>query len=388
MKHFPTNLEVQNKLITLLNKSLDEKKLMRGLTALEKNYKSALYSNLLSVLSNLYFRENSARKHWDNILVHKDELESIFHRDIDLRVALLDYFLAKSKKMKNPVVVEIKIFQKTKESSIIDELTGLYNYRHFLSALKKEVRRAERYNSPISLLMLDIDDFKDFNDSHGHLTGNEALRRIAKLLTDNVRKVDTVARYGGEEFAVVLPETNKQGAVTIAERIREAIEKYPFPIHNGSRKRHLTVSGGVATFIVDAKTPTEFLRKADSALYIAKSQGKNTIRVYLNERRAYARINSSCIGSFWIIPSDQHIFQTKNLSLNGILFETTRSIPIATMIEMRLNIPTSPTQITCRARVARTEEFEENRFDIGVRIVDMRKKDKKYFSSYIRSLMT
>lgn len=380
-------MEVQEKILHLLHREdTDEKRLMRWIASLEKKYPRTLFSNLLAILSNLQFSEASARKHWKKILAHKEDMESANNRNIDFRVALLDYFLAKSKKMKNPVVVEIKIFQKTKESSILDELTGLYNYRYFLFSLTKEAKRASRYNSFVSLLMLDVDNFKDFNDANGHLAGNEALKRIARLLMDNVRGVDIVARYGGEEFAVILPETNKQGAMTIAERIRKSIAKHSFPIQNGSGKRHLTVSGGVSTFVVDARTPSELLRKADSALYIAKSQGKNSIQLYLNERRAYARINASCIGSFWIVSSDYRYFTTKNLSVNGILFETDRSIPINTVIEMKLNIPTVSYQLTCKARVARVEEIDIERYDIGVKILEMNKKERKIFRAYVDTL--
>jgi len=380
-------IEAHEKLMGLLNKEgLTEKKLIRGVTALEKTHKNVIYSNLLAILSNLQFNEKSARKHWESIIAHKKELSSSIGRKIDFRVALLDYFLAKSKKMKNPIVVEIKIFQKTKKSSIIDELTGLYNYRYFLSALEKEKSRADRYHSPFSLIMLDVDDFKDFNDHNGHLAGNEALRRIARILKDNIRGVDILARYGGEEFAVILPETIKQGALTIAERIRKAVEKYRFSMQNGSSTRKLTVSGGVATYIVDAKTSKELLQKADSALYTAKSEGKNAVHLYLNERRAYARISTSCIGSYWILSSDYHTFQTKNISINGILFEADRSLPLSTVLEMKLNFPTTTRTIMCKTRVARTEETERGRYDIGVRILEMSRRDRKVFNSYLGTL--
>jgi len=380
-------IDAHEKLLGLLNKEdLTEKKLIRGVTALEKTHKYVLYSSLLSILSNLQFNEKSARKHWESIIAHKKELSSSIRRKIDFRVALLDYFLSKSKKIKNPVVVEIKIYQKTKKSSIIDELTGLFNYRHFLSALEKEKSRADRYNSPFSLIMLDVDDFKDFNDHNGHLAGNEALRRIARILKDNIRGVDILSRYGGEEFALILPETIKQGALTIAERIRKAIEKQRFAVQDGSPRGRLTVSGGVATYLVDAKTPKELLQKADSALYTAKSEGKNAIHVYLNERRAYARISTSCIGSYWILSSDYHTFQTKNISMNGILFEADRSIPLSTVLEMKLNFPNTTRTITCKTRVARTEESEGGRYDIGVRILEMSRRDRRIFNSYLSTM--
>ncbi len=380
------NLEVQERLIDILKRDgVDEKKVMRSVMTLEKTFKDVIYSNLLSILCNLQFSESAARAHWRKILAHKDDLSACEGRPVDFRVALLDYFLAKSKKMKNPVVVEIKIYQQTKTSSIVDELTGLYNYRYFLTALKKEEDRAGRYSSPFSLLMLDVDDFKDFNDKHGHLAGNEALKKVAQILRDNVRGVDIVSRYGGEEFAAILPETNKAGALTIAERIRKEVEKQKFAGRDGSRRDRITVSGGVATYLVDAKSTKDLLQMADSALYIAKSQGKNSIHLYLNERRSYARISNACIGNFWVLSSDYHTFETKNISHNGLLFEADTPLPLGTVLEMKLNLPSIARQVSCKTRVARAEESEKGKFDIGVKILEMAKKDRQRFNEYVRS---
>ena len=159
--------------------------------------------------------------------------------------------------------------------SIIDELTGLYNYRHFQEVLAKEIGRAKRYSHILSLLLIDIDEFKEYQDARGHLSGDSALRDIAQFIRDSVRGVDIVARYGGEEFVVLLPETEKQQAAKVAERIREGIAETI--LSTGDR---LTVSIGVATYPEDAQNNVELISRADQALYRAKEMGRNRTSVW------------------------------------------------------------------------------------------------------------
>ncbi|MCM8771246.1 MAG: diguanylate cyclase [Candidatus Omnitrophica bacterium] len=156
------------------------------------------------------------------------------------------------------------------ELSILDSLTGLYNHRHFYEVLPREIERAQRYNHPVSLLMIDIDDFKIYNDTNGHLAGDKLLQDLASVLVKGVRSVDMVFRYGGEEFTVICPETAKQGGVEIAKRIFNLVrEKLP-----------VTMSVGLSTYPDDAQVVQELVAKADLAMYEAKQLGKNRICVF------------------------------------------------------------------------------------------------------------
>lgn len=171
-----------------------------------------------------------------------------------------------------PLTIErFKYFGEMKLLSITDGLTGLYNHRYFMEQLQKELERASRHNHPFSLIMLDIDRFKDYNDRFGHLEGNKVLKGIGGLLRKNSRAIDTVARFGGEEFSIILPEIGKEGATSFANRLVKKIAKHPFP------KRRVTVSGGVATFSQDGSTVMELIRRADTALYEAKRLGRDRI---------------------------------------------------------------------------------------------------------------
>jgi two-component system cell cycle response regulator len=159
-----------------------------------------------------------------------------------------------------------------------DPLTQVVNRRALFTRLGGELERAKRYESVMSILMLDIDHFKDVNDTHGHLVGDDVLREVAGLLQSTVRAVDIVARYGGEEFVIVLPETPLPGAVTFAERIRALIEVHPFCQTQGPFS--ITASVGVAAFPSEGVESIEDLfARADDALYRAKAEGRNAVAV-------------------------------------------------------------------------------------------------------------
>ncbi len=156
-----------------------------------------------------------------------------------------------------------------------DQLTGLFNRQKFNEIFKKEIKREKRYNNNLSLIIFDIDNFKNFNDDFGHNVGDEVLKIISKVLLENIREHDSVARWGGEEFLVLLPQTDELGAKNVAEKIRKAIESYK----RDDIPRQITASFGVTRFKQD-DNETSVLKKADDALYKAKKEGKNRVEVF------------------------------------------------------------------------------------------------------------
>jgi two-component system cell cycle response regulator len=170
-------------------------------------------------------------------------------------------------------VANVRAHEETSRQSVTDPLTGAGNYRHLKSTLAKEVERATRFDRPLSLLMLDLDHFKQVNDSAGHAFGDAVLREFARRLFGCLREVDVVARYGGEEFVVVLPETAAEGACAVAERIVEAVRRDLF--RAGNKSRTVTVSVGVSSFPDHGRTSSELMRAADAALYTAKRDGRD-----------------------------------------------------------------------------------------------------------------
>jgi diguanylate cyclase (GGDEF)-like protein len=161
--------------------------------------------------------------------------------------------------------------------SITDGLTKLHNHRFFQDQLTREIRRVERSGEPLSMLLIDIDDFKRLNDRQGHSAGDEILKRIADIMNSTLRGSDLCARYGGEEFVILAPGTDTQGAYLLAEKVRTAIAEQSFIVDDSLRPTRVTVSAGVAAFKGNRKL---FFDKADQALYRAKADGKDCVVVH------------------------------------------------------------------------------------------------------------
>lgn len=169
----------------------------------------------------------------------------------------------------------LRLYQQIERLAITDSLTEVYTRRYIMSRFEEEVNRSRIRKIQISFLMIDVDYFKHVNDQYGHLTGDQILREAAGLIKEHVRGIDIVGRYGGEEFCVVLPDTDRDGARYVAERIRQAVEKTPLKAYDNVLK--VTVSIGSATFPDDGQNCAELLDKADTALYRAKDAGRNRI---------------------------------------------------------------------------------------------------------------
>lgn len=172
------------------------------------------------------------------------------------------------------------LYKKIEKLAITDGLTKVYNHRYFYKLVEEEAERCRRYQTVFSLIMLDLDHFKKFNDKYGHRAGDTALFNVARVLKASTRTIDVVSRYGGEEFAIVLPETEPASARAVAERIRKSIYDGYFSVSENQPPVHVTVSIGVATSPYDATDINELIEMADKALYYSKETGKNRVSVW------------------------------------------------------------------------------------------------------------
>lgn len=175
-------------------------------------------------------------------------------------------------------VVRVTLYETARQlarAATVDSLTGLLNYRFFHYQLTAECSKSSRYERPLSLAVIDIDHFKQVNDTYGHQTGDAVLRELADLVRKQVRAADTPCRIGGEEIALILPDTEPAQALTVCERLRAAVAEHDFP-HVG----HLTVSAGIAGYPGDAADERQLLHLADAAMYSAKQAGRNLTRVW------------------------------------------------------------------------------------------------------------
>ncbi len=169
---------------------------------------------------------------------------------------------------------EAKYHEEIYRMTIVDGLTQVHNKRYLFEALEREIVRARRHERPLSLLMFDIDLFKNVNDQYGHLAGDYALRELARLVQDRIRRDEVFARYGGEEFVIVLPETPQDGATALAESIRSRVEAHPFVFQTEAIP--LTISIGCAE-LIEQKSAEELIGLADQKLYEAKRSGRNRV---------------------------------------------------------------------------------------------------------------
>jgi diguanylate cyclase (GGDEF)-like protein len=170
-----------------------------------------------------------------------------------------------------------RLFRQVQTQAMTDALTGLYNHRYFQEQLDREIKKADRNNESLSLILLDLDHLKRINDTHGHRAGDTALGHVAAILRSTVRDIDICARYGGEEFVIILPQCEGEAAFQVAERVREAIALKPSPSVGA-----MTASIGLATYPAPARTKEELIEMADRAMYLAKGAGRNRVRTLMH----------------------------------------------------------------------------------------------------------
>lgn len=200
-------------------------------------------------------------------LVGKREFDQ---EDMTLLQAMADY---------SAIALENAIHvQRIHELTITDDCTDLYNVRHLNFVLDTEIYRSNRYQYEFSLIFLDLDHFKEVNDTHGHLVGSKLLREMAELIRGSLRLIDYAFRYGGDEFVILLPQTGKESANVVARRLHERVNEKKFMAEEGLNL-HLTASFGLATYPADATTKAEMIRLADEAMYLAKNTSRNSIAV-------------------------------------------------------------------------------------------------------------
>ena len=173
-------------------------------------------------------------------------------------------------------IVTSRDYEHTYKLAVTDGLTDMYNHRYFQEQMKQNIENSKRYNTPFSLIMVDIDFFKKFNDTYGHQSGDAVLRQVATTIKKNIRSTDIPCRYGGEEMSVILTNTKKEEAAIVAQKICEAVREREFELATGDWT-HVTISLGVATMPENGSDAQELIEYADKCLYVAKENGRNQV---------------------------------------------------------------------------------------------------------------
>jgi diguanylate cyclase (GGDEF)-like protein len=236
------------------------------------------YQALALAVADLSASEEEAGQTFDMLHLHQQRMEQALGRPVGIKSAALDLLENVELALKVVEGGSQPSYWQLEQMAFRDQLTGLRNFRFFSSRLPEELQRAKRYRHQLSLVMVDIDYFKKFNDTHGHQAGNVALNHLASILNSTVRETDIVARYGGEEFALILPETTKRLAQDLATRLRSNVEASPVVL--GTNHHRITISLGIATFPRDCSTWQSLVEDADKALYQSKHDGRNRVTTY------------------------------------------------------------------------------------------------------------
>lgn len=245
---------------------------------LKDKYGDKVYVYMLFVLTHQNYPEKNVRIFWERIVSHKYTMEKLLTRPVGISVAAMDYLANIDQHFKEPSIISNRKLIKIADIALKDGLTQLFDVSTFRTKLKTEINRYKRYGSKVSLIMLDIDDFKLINDLHGHQEGDRVLCELSRIITTSVRDFDTCSRYGGEEFTVILPQTDSPEALLFAERIRMSVEKH------FQKDLKVTISLGVATCPLHAKSIKTLIGKADKALLQSKSRGKNMVTFYQHSK--------------------------------------------------------------------------------------------------------
>jgi diguanylate cyclase (GGDEF)-like protein len=353
----------------------NEERILKRLDQIRTQSGLQVYAALLLILTHLGFEESEARRHWEEILKHRRALGQSLGRTVGLRVAVLDYFVNVNRQLTNPRIIDLSLADRQDPSSPVDASTGLWNARQFLGALQKEIRRAKRYRLDLTMLYLDIDDFREINERHGDLVGNILLREVAILIKNKIRDIDMAARLAGEEFGLILPETERMGAFLVAERIRKEMERHFLRRDVDGRPIAMTVTIGMAKYPEDAAIADRLVRRAEEAMHQAKARGGNTVGVYYRERRNYIRFDVSRQQvTIRVQPADESTggpggpdHAPLNISRSGLLFESETPYAIGDEVTIVCQDGRDQARVTLRARIVRIEEIEgeARRFEVG-----------------------
>jgi diguanylate cyclase (GGDEF)-like protein len=278
-------------IIDCRNYAADDDVFIEKLNQLRQEHGPLVCRVILQTMTSLDIPRETAADYWQRILEHRQQLSRLLARKVDLVTAMCDFLRSETSCLFNPRLVDVGTFERVIHETMFDGLTGLFNRLYFDEAFEHQISLAKRYNTALSILFIDVDNFKDINDTHGHIVGDTALKRIGAIIKNVKRDSDISARFGGEEFVLLMPHTASIHALILGERIRREVEKEEFPAHGTTY--HLTISGGLASYPLNGTDANTLLFQADSATYLAKGAGKNTISLYKKDKRRYLRVKLS-----------------------------------------------------------------------------------------------
>lgn len=344
----------------------DEEKLIPAINKLVLGNGQNICPVIFHFLSNLELSAASSKEIWQGLISRYKGIQDRPDRSLLFRAAVCDFFCSQPELLKNLKIIDLNSYEETVRYSEIDSLTELYNRRIYQEMLQREIARTERYGNDLSIVFFDIDDFKEVNDRFGHLAGDMVLSAVAKVIKENKRQEDISARYGGEELVLLLPQTGKDKALVVAERIRKGVEN--LAVKHAGRTIRVTISGGLASFPYDATMAENLQADADSALYRAKAAGKNAISLYSSNRRRHARVNfphDFMVGEISVDRAVMHKAKGVNISGSGMRFQTGYRFAPGVIIQADIALPAEK-PFAVSGKVIRADDKGSRWYDTAV----------------------
>ncbi len=325
---------------------------------------------ILHTLTQLQFTENNACTHWEAIVKHTKKLQTSLGRRVGLTTAACDYFSSIQPHLDNPKLIELARWEKTLTSAHYDFLTGLLSRGAFQNFYEQEISRARRHRHNTTLIFFDLDKFKDINDKHGHLAGDEVLKQVGKTLLNSKRKEDIACRFGGDEFVLLLPETNKYKGLLAGKKMHDKINN--LIVHYKGENIQVTCSGGLATFPVDSDKSQKLIECADQALYHAKSNGRHTFTLFSKEKRTFTRIAFERTIKIRSLGTQAHKrdSRSKNISEGGVLISCDQKYALGTQLRLDISLEEGSVLILTGS-VVRVEQIDMGCYDIGLSFIQL-----------------
>lgn len=358
--------QLRTSILDCWNSAKNDEDFINKIEILSQQKGKDLYPILFSLLASMDITATKAQDYWFGTLKHRQELSKVMGKEVSIITALSDFLDSTSNEQYQLQLIDRAEYQRLVDGSIQDKLTGLFNRPYFDYTYKQQASLATRYNTDLSILFLDVDDFKEVNDSMGHITGDYALKNVAEIIMQEKRQSDVAARYGGEEFVLLMPHTSSSNAYILAERIRNRIAQHTF--NHQDYSFNLTISGGLAAFPQCTKDFNNLLEMADTALYRAKGAGKNVISYFKDEQRRYLRAKLErpvMVKSLSFHDDEIFTGHSKDICLGGMLFENSTPMPIGSMLKVSIPI-LNDTPLLLIGRVVRVWERGSSKYDIGL----------------------
>lgn len=324
------------------------------------------YQSAVQHMVRLVLPPAEAKRIFREILAHHKHLTKLLTRGVSLLTAAADYFALYNQLLKHPVLIGAHILQINEESAYRDELTGLFNRRYLNQEIPREMERFRRFGHSFSVLMLDLDRFKEFNDENGHQAGDLALKCVANSLNNAARLYDRAIRFGGDEFVMILPQAPQKEAMLVAERVHQSIGTQTIEFQ-GNRYACPTVSIGVASYPLDAMDMHTLIHRADQALYRAKMK-RNKVAGYKDAKRRFPRFSLHNPVPLHVVTNlgGSRIATAKDISFGGMLCETDMQFEPDATIDLILADAALGIRLPLRAKVKRMSQVGESEFQVGL----------------------